>query len=144
MNTDHALHAVFTYNVRIEAYCLTEGSDVSVSIIMDGTPTGYTTPHNFTLIGTHTFTVPGRDASNHPFNRWSTFSTSTTLTVDSSGTYTAFYLATVPPPGVGGLYSIPSKFALLAPYVGLVSAILVGTVVAAACARRVRSKNKEQ
>jgi len=92
MNTDHTLHAVFTYNVTIKAHCYTEGTDVSVSITMDGTPTGYNTPHTFTgLTGTHTFTVPSTDQQGHPFLQWGTGETSTTITVTTGGTYTAYY-----------------------------------------------------
>ena len=36
------------YDVTIEAHCYTEGIDVGVSIIKDGSPTPYTTPHTFT------------------------------------------------------------------------------------------------
>ena len=82
------------YDVAVNAHCNSEGADVSVSITMDGSPTGYTTPNTFThLTGTHTFTVSGTDAGSHPFREWSTGSTSTTITVDSQGTYTAYYQA---------------------------------------------------
>ena len=80
------------YDATINAYCNTEGLDVSVNIVMDGSPTGYTTPHTFTsLTGTHNFTVPNTDPSGHPFKQWSTGETSTTITVSSGGTYTAYY-----------------------------------------------------
>jgi len=76
----------------IRAYCDAESAYVNVSITMDGIPTGYTTSHTFTgLNGTHTFTVPSTDANSHPFNQWSTGNTSTTITVSSGGTYTAYY-----------------------------------------------------
>jgi hypothetical protein len=59
---------------------------------MDGSPTGYTTSHSFTgLTGTHTFAVPSSDANGDPFKQWSTSSNSTTITVSSAGTYTAYY-----------------------------------------------------
>jgi hypothetical protein len=96
MNSDHTLHAVFQakYDVTIKAHCNTEGVDISVPITMDGSPTGYNTPHTFTgLTGTHTFTVPNTDPSGHPFKQWSTGSTSTTITVNTGGTYTAYYQA---------------------------------------------------
>lgn len=81
-----------TYDVTIKAHCYTEGVDVSVSITMDGSPTGYNTPHTFTgLAGTHTFTVPDADPNEHPFIGWSTGETSTTITITTGGTYTAYY-----------------------------------------------------
>jgi len=96
MDQDHSLHAIFVYalvyDVTINAYCYTESAYVSVSITMDGSPTGYNTPHAFTgLTGAHTFTVPSTDANGHQFKQWSTGATSTTITVGSSGTYTAYY-----------------------------------------------------
>jgi hypothetical protein len=61
---------------------------------MDGAPTGYNTPHTFTVTyGTYTFTVPGTDAEGHSFEQWSTGATDTTITVNSGGTYTAYYVA---------------------------------------------------
>jgi len=88
-----------TYDVTIDAHCNTEGVGVSVSITMDGNPTGFNTPHTFTgLTGSHTFTVPNADPSGHPFKQWSTGETSTTITVTSGGTYTAYYEAVGPPP----------------------------------------------
>jgi parallel beta-helix repeat protein len=83
-----------TYDVTINAYCNSESASVSVSITKDGAPTGYNTPHTFTVTsGAHTFTVPGADANGHPFKQWSTGATSTTVTVNSGGTYTAYYEA---------------------------------------------------
>lgn len=79
------------YEVTIEAYCYTEGMDVSVFITMDGTPTGFTTPHTFTKTSTHTFTVPSSDANGHPFYKWSTGLEATTIIVSAAGTYTAYY-----------------------------------------------------
>jgi outer membrane protein assembly factor BamB len=95
---DHNVYAFAysppTYDVTINAHCNTEGVDISVPITMDGSPTGYNTPHTFTgLTGTHTFTVPNTDPSGHPFKQWSTGSTSTTITVSAGGTYTAYYQA---------------------------------------------------
>ena len=87
---------VGVYDVTIDAYCYSEGAPVSVSITMDGSPTGYNTPHTFTgLTGAHTFTVPDTDPNGHPFEQWSTGETSTTLTVTSGGTYTAYYRAPI-------------------------------------------------
>jgi len=78
--------------ITIRAHCITESADINVSITMDGSPTGYTTPHSFTgLTGTHTFAVPSSDANGDPFKQWSTSSNSTTITVSSAGTYTAYY-----------------------------------------------------
>jgi len=82
------------YVARIKAYCYTEGSDISVGITMDGSPTGYNTTHTFTgLTGTHNFTVPDTDLNDHLFKQWNTGETSTTITVTSGGTYIAYYQA---------------------------------------------------
>jgi hypothetical protein len=43
------------------------------------------------LTGSQTFTVPGTDGHGHAFKKWSTGSTSLTITVSSGGTYTAYY-----------------------------------------------------
>jgi len=95
MNSNHHVLALFnvpTYNITIKAHCNAESTDVGVSIIMDGLPTGRTTPYTFTdLIGTHTFTVPIIDAKGHPFKQWDTGQNSTTITVNSDATYTATY-----------------------------------------------------
>jgi len=113
MNADHNLHAVFIYNITVKAHCYTENVDLSVNITMDGSSTGYTTPHNFTnLIETHNFTIPNTDPSGHLFKQWNTDETSTTITVTTGGTYTGYYQAkynltitttlggtTNPPPG---------------------------------------------
>jgi hypothetical protein len=62
--------------------------------MMDGNPTGYHTPHTFTVAyGTHTFTVPSTDAEGHSFKQWSTGAIDATITVNSAGTYTAYYVA---------------------------------------------------
>jgi len=96
------------YVVTIRAYCYTESTYVSVSITMDGIPTGYTTPYTFTgLTGTHTFTVPNTDANSHPFKQWSTGNTSTTITVSSGGTYIAYYQSAVHDVAVTNI--VPSK-----------------------------------
>ena len=87
---------VLPYDVAIGAYCNNEAANVSVSITKDGASTGFSTSKTFTgLTGTHTFTVPSSDANGHPFKQWNTGSTSTTITVTSGGTYTAYY--EVPP-----------------------------------------------
>jgi hypothetical protein len=80
------------YDVTINGYCDTEGVNVHVNILMDGGPTGFTTPHTFPgLTGTHTFTVPNNDAKGHRFRKWNTDDTSTTITVTSGTTLTAYY-----------------------------------------------------
>jgi len=149
MNSNHNLHAVFMqipYDVTINAHCDTEGVDISVPITMDGSPTGYNTPHTFTgLTGTHTFTVPNTDPSGHPFKQWSTGETSTTITVNTGGTYTAYYeTPTPPPPGVGGIVIPVDKFALLAPYIGLTSTIIVAAVVSVVYVKRVKRRKEKQ
>jgi len=85
------------YDVTINAYCGTEGAYVSVSIAMDGTPTGFNTPHVFTgLRGTHTFTVLSTDTNGHPFKQWNIGETSRTITVTGEGAYAAYYGALPP------------------------------------------------
>lgn len=71
---------------------------LSEPITMDGVSTGFSTPHTFTgLSGTHTFTVPSTDTYGDPLGNWTTGEASTTLTVNSSGTYTAqYYYGTIP------------------------------------------------
>jgi hypothetical protein len=89
------LEITYSYDVTIGAYCYTcdvKGAPVAVDITMDGSPTGEVTPHTFTgLTGTHTFTVPDVCPSAHPFQYWHTGETSTTITVEAGGTYTAAY-----------------------------------------------------
>lgn len=98
-----------TYDVTIAAYCYAEGASVSVSITMDGLPTGFNTTHTFTgLTGTHTFTVPSHDPSDHPFEQWNTGEKSTTITVSSGGTYTAYYEVVSPPVGAA-IYVYPPE-----------------------------------
>jgi len=91
------------YEATITAHCYFEDMDVSVSITMDGTPTGETTPHTFTKTGTHTFTVPDVDANGDPFYKWKYGNTElegTTIIVSTGGTYIAYYgdplVATLP------------------------------------------------
>jgi len=87
------------YDVTVLGHCNTEGTDVSVSIMMDGSPTGYVTPHTFYgLDGTHTFTLPSYDTISHPFARWNTGETSRTITVNFAGIYLGYYEA--PPVGI--------------------------------------------
>jgi hypothetical protein len=134
-------NATTYYYVAINAHCNTEGVDISVPITMDGSPTGYNTPHTFTgLTGTHTFTLPNTDPSGHPFKQWSTGSTSTTITVSAGGTYTAYYQA--PTPGVGGIVIPVDKLALLAPYIGLTSTVTVAAVATVVYVKRVKRRKE--
>jgi len=131
------------YEVTITAHCSNENENVSVDIVMDGSPTAYTTRHTFTrLIGSHTFTVPSTDPQGHPFYSWSTGERSTTLTVSSSGTYTAYYYYYTSP--VGGIVTPIDKLGLLAPYIGLASTILVATAATAVYVKRVRRRKEKQ
>ena len=95
MNSNHNLNAVFsslTYSVSVEAFCVSENASIGETIMMDGLPTGYETPHVFTgLMGVHNFTVLLSDANGHLFKQWSTGQASTTLIVSSGGEYVAFY-----------------------------------------------------
>jgi hypothetical protein len=80
------------YNVSINARCDTEGSDISVPIVMDGSSTGLDTPQTFTgLTGTHSFAVPSSDSNGHSFRLWDQGSASTTIVLSSGGTYTAHF-----------------------------------------------------
>jgi 5-hydroxyisourate hydrolase-like protein (transthyretin family) len=80
------------YSVNIWAFANNEGWLDWIPITKDGAATGYNTPHNFTgLTGTHTFTVPANDGYGRLFYKWSTGWTGRTLTVNSTGTYTAYY-----------------------------------------------------
>jgi len=83
------------YSVTIKAHCDTEDVDVSVPITLDGSPTGFTTPHTFTgLGGTHIFAVPNTDPNNHSFKQWNTGQITTGISVSNpGGTYTAYYSA---------------------------------------------------
>ena len=82
-----------TYSATIWAWDAWDPNGwIAEPITMDGTPTGYSTPHTFTgLSGTHTFTVPSTDTNGRPFSNWYTGETSTTITVTQGGTYTARY-----------------------------------------------------
>ena len=97
-NTDHyPIMYDLPYTATISAHCDTEATDITIAITMDSVSSGYNTPHSFAnLEGTHTFTVPSTDSSGHAFKQWSTGQTSTTITVSSGGTYTAYYEATPP------------------------------------------------
>jgi hypothetical protein len=82
------------YEVEIKANCLI--GDLNVDITKNGIPTGYNTISNFTLIGDNTFTVPLITPDNYTFTNWNTGSTNTTITVSSSGVYTAYYELSAP------------------------------------------------
>jgi hypothetical protein len=140
MDAAHTLHALFTYNATIQAY--SNNNAVTLSITMDGSPTGYTTPHTFEgLNGAHTFTVPETDPHGVPFFAWiygqTRWETSRTITIEANGTYSAYYIS-LPAPSqrVGGTNYSVDKIALLAPYVGLALIILVATVTTANFVKR--------
>jgi hypothetical protein len=79
------------YSVTVRAYSITGGADLNVPITMDGSPTGYTTPHTFKgLMGTHAFTVPNTNSS-QLFKQWNTGETNTTIIVAYNETETAYY-----------------------------------------------------
>jgi hypothetical protein len=79
------------YSVTIRALCASEGW-VARPINIDGSYTGYSTTRTFYLIGTHTIEVPNYDESGHTFYGWNEgTSSSPTLTVSSSGVFTAKY-----------------------------------------------------
>jgi hypothetical protein len=81
------------YNVLINAHCDGEDAEVNVGVAMDGSPTGYNTPHMFVDVsGSHTFSVPRVDADGRQFDQWSTGEAATTIRVNSSGEYTAYYV----------------------------------------------------
>jgi len=89
-----------TYAVTINAYCITEVAEVSVSISTDF-GVEFTTPHTFTgLTGTHTFAVPSTDLSSHDFVKWDAGPTSLAITVSFAGTFTAQYEGGPPQPPV--------------------------------------------
>ncbi|MFB3888507.1 MAG: hypothetical protein ACE14S_03385 [Candidatus Bathyarchaeia archaeon] len=80
------------YSATIYAYCVTENVAVGVPIAIDGSPSGFNTPHTFEgLTGTHAFTIPSKDGMEHHFRQWSTGSKSLTITVNTGGTYAAYY-----------------------------------------------------
>ena len=74
-----------------------------------------------------------------------------TITMDSDHTLKAYFTYSPPPPpppppppGVGG-YIIPvDKFALLAPYIGLTSIILISAVITAVYFKRVKRRKEKQ
>ena len=81
-----------THNVTLNARCDTEGANVNVPIMMDGSSTGLNTPQTFTgLTGTHSFAVSSLDSNGHSFRLWDQLSASTTILLSDGGTYTAHY-----------------------------------------------------
>ncbi len=90
-----------SYSVMITSSLRGSVSPISVPIIMDGQPTGYNTPRNFTgLTGVHNFTVPYEHPNGHPFRNWNILTSPsclfTTITLSaenasSKGAYCAFY-----------------------------------------------------
>jgi len=92
VGVNHNLTAVFKYNVTIAAYCYIQDAAQSVSIQMDGSPTGHNTPYKFTaLLGEHRFSVPATDTHGHPFLRWNTGIKERTITGSPGATHTAYY-----------------------------------------------------
>jgi hypothetical protein len=90
------------YNVTIDAYCNTEGADLNVSVLVDGSPNNYTTPCTLTgLTAAHTFTVPDTDPAGHLFRQWNTGQTTTTITATYAGIYIAYYGELPLPPITG-------------------------------------------
>jgi len=132
------------YGLTINAYCVTEGAVVNVAIIMDGLPTGYSTPHTFVILGTHNFTMPGTDALGHPFKQWNTGETSTTIVVTVPATYTAYYGAEgaqafpdslTPQYPVGGTIVSSNSWELLAPRLLLaaLATLAIAATIAVLC-----------
>jgi hypothetical protein len=79
------------YEVEIKAYCPIEDKDLSVEIAKNGIASAFNTTHTFAMIGDNAFTVPLNGPNNHNFTHWNIGSTNTTITVSSSGVYTAYY-----------------------------------------------------
>jgi hypothetical protein len=143
------LHAFTTsYEVTIDAYCITEAAHVPVHISMDGVNTGFQTSHTFSgLTGIHTFTVDDADGQGHPFIRWDTLWPSTTITVGSSGTFTAYYQGR----NVGGIAIPVDKLSLLGillaqyiSYIGLFSAAIAATAITTAICFKSLKRRKEK
>lgn len=79
------------YDVTVRAACLSESAEIGVDLTMDGGSEGKTPQTFIDIEGEHTFTVPDVDEYDHPFAQWSTGETSTTITINSVGRYTALY-----------------------------------------------------
>jgi hypothetical protein len=90
-----------TYSVMVTSQLKGYVTPISVPIIMDGQPTGHSTPWNFTgLTGVHNFTVPYEHPNGHPFRIWNNlpvpgcFFTTITLSAEnasSNGAYCVLY-----------------------------------------------------
>lgn len=124
-----------TYTVTVT---LTGGTAETVSLSYSGCPS-------------HTSCTFSPSQGNPTFISTLTVSTSTitptgthTLTITATGggkTHSCSVQLTVNPPSppVGGIWLSVDKFGLLAPYVGLASAIIVATAAIAICVKRVKS-----
>ena len=85
--------AIETYDVTIDAYCLTEDTSVNVMVRMDEgdwQPTPYTFAD---LMDSHTFEVNSTDSNDHPFAYWGDNNTLTSpiRTISSGGNCMAVY-----------------------------------------------------
>ncbi len=82
------------YEVTVKAYCDSEGVSLT-TLQVTGTGGAHWSTEPFTVSvvsgGSFTCTVPSTDPNGDAFRSWSTGSTSTTLTVTSGDTYTAYY-----------------------------------------------------
>jgi uncharacterized repeat protein (TIGR02543 family) len=81
---------VTTYDVTIQAYCLTQSQAVSVTFTWDGV--SYSTPKTFLgQSGSHTAVMPTSDPHGHSWNSWGDGPTDRTRTISSGGTYQGNY-----------------------------------------------------
>jgi len=131
-----------------EEYSLTISA--SAGGTTDPAPATYTYPN-----GTQV-SVTAIPSTNYAFDYWELdgayagTENPITITMDSDHTLKAYFTYSPPPPppppppGVGG-YIIPvDKFALLAPYIGLTSTILISAVITAVYFKRVKSRKEKQ
>ncbi len=113
-----------TFSVAIGAS--TGMTALYVPILMDGTATGYNTPHTFTgLTGFHNFTLPYQDngSPNRFFIQWQATPSPqkwfTTINVTQAASFTATYSTfvnsamTFPPPSEMRLYIVPQDPAVI-------------------------------
>jgi outer membrane protein assembly factor BamB len=105
-------------NSTVNAYCYPDGQSISVPISMNGSPTGFNTPHIFIGVDPNTtFSVPPIDANGHPFKKWSTNQFSRTINVTNIDTYTAYYEPSQCYANLDGLNSVDfSDLKILADY----------------------------
>ncbi len=90
--TYQAMYADGSFGVTVKARCLDDCEEINVSATMDNSLPTYTTPFTFLeLVGDHTFTVPTTDPDGHPFRRWSTGETNTTVLAAGSQMLIAYY-----------------------------------------------------